>query len=95
MISDRVKLRINLRWKIKKIISNEMVLPNCTEYQADRHLYGHLKHSPIYIHKSIVSFFIFIFEEEGVLYINRVSGWRNMKDDPADTSSKAFLELLV
>jgi hypothetical protein len=30
-----------------------------------------------------------------VLYINRVSGWRNRKDDPADISPKAFLEFLV
>ena len=49
----------------------------------------------IYITKSIVSFFIFLPEKEGVLYIIRVSGWRNCKDDPADISSKAFLELLI
>ena len=30
-----------------------------------------------------------------MLYINRVSGWRNRKDDPADLSRKAFLELLL
>jgi len=30
-----------------------------------------------------------------MLYINRVSGWRNRKDDLADLSRKAFLELLV
>ena len=63
--------------------------------RAYRHLYGHLKQSPIYKHKSIVSFFIFLPEEKGVLYINRVSGWRNRQDDPADISPKAFLELLV
>ena len=48
----------------------------------------------IYITKSIFSFFIFLPVKEGVLYIIRVSGWRNWKDDPADISSKAFLELL-
>ena len=41
--------------------------------RADRHLYGHLKLSPIYIHKSIISFFIFLPEDKGVfnrLFLN-------------------------
>ena len=63
--------------------------------RADRHLYGHLKQSPIYIHKSIVSFFIFLPENEGVLNVDGVSGWRNRKDDPADICLKAALELLI
>ena len=29
-------------------------------------------------------FFIFLPEEEGVLNVDGVSGWRNRKDDPAD-----------
>ncbi len=49
----------------------------------------------IYITKWIASFFIFLPEEEGVLNVDGVSGWRNWKDDPADISSKAFLELLI
>ena len=63
--------------------------------RADRHLYGHLKQSLIYIHKSIVSFFIFLPENEGVLNVDGVSGWRNRKDDPADICLKAALELLI
>jgi hypothetical protein len=39
--------------------------------------------------------FIFLPEEEGILYIKRVSGWMKRKDDPADICPKAFLELFV
>ena len=39
------------------------------------------------------SFFIFLPEEEDMLYINRVSGWRQGKDDPADICPKEFLEI--
>ena len=49
----------------------------------------------IYITKSIVSFFIFLPEEEGVLKVDGVSGQRNWKDDLADFCPKAFLELLI
>ena len=49
----------------------------------------------IYIPKSIVSLFIFLPENEGVLNVDGVSGWRIWKDDPADICPKAFLELLV
>ena len=38
----------------------------------------------IYIPKSIASFFIFLPEEEGVLNVDGVSGWRTWKDDPVD-----------
>ena len=41
----------------------------------------------IYIPKEIASFFIFLPEEEGVLNVDGVSGWRNWKDDPADIKS--------
>ena len=44
---------------------------------------------------SMASFFFFLPEDEGVLNVDGVSGWRNWKDDPADISSKAFLELLI
>ena len=43
----------------------------------------------------IVSFFIFLPEEEDVLNVDGVFGWRNLKEDPADISPKAFLEFLV
>jgi hypothetical protein len=43
----------------------------------------------------IVSFFIFLIEEEHVLNVDGVFGWRNLKEDPADISPKAFLEFLV
>ena len=43
----------------------------------------------------IVSFFIFLTEEEDVLNVDGVFGWRNLKEDPADISPKAFLEFLV
>jgi hypothetical protein len=43
----------------------------------------------------IVSFFIFLTEEEHVLNVDGVFGWRNLKEDPADISPKAFLEFLV
>tara|TARA_B110000881_G_scaffold165409_1_gene148455 strand:+ start:318 stop:452 length:135 start_codon:yes stop_codon:yes gene_type:complete len=39
--------------------------------------------------------FIFLPEEEGILYIKRVFGWVKRKDDPADICPKAFLELFV
>ena len=63
--------------------------------RADRHLYGHLKQSLIYIHKSITSFFIFLPEEEGVLNIDRSPGRRCGKNDTADVCFQAGLELLV
>ena len=43
----------------------------------------------------LVSFFIFLPEEEDVLNVDGVFGWRNLKEDPADISPKAFLEFLV
>jgi hypothetical protein len=39
--------------------------------------------------------FIFLSEEKGVLNVDRVSGWRVWKDDPADICPEAFLELFV
>ena len=63
--------------------------------RADRHLYGHLKQSTIYKHKSITSFFIFLPEEEGVLNIDRSPRRRCGKNDTADVCFQAGLELLV
>ena len=43
----------------------------------------------------MASFFFFLPEEEGVLNVDGVYGWRYWKDDPADICPKAFLELLI